>query len=859
MESFRITRIVFAISTICVLLLTGAASVEAGEFVFRDFETPNGPSKYAVYLPDGFSQQESWPVMLWLHGAGERGRDGQLQTQVGLGQILRLDQQEFPFVVVFPQSQDTHAPILSGWDVETADGGTALKILDEVINEYQLDRQQQVLMGWSMGGFGAVELALHAPQRWKSVVVLAGGDRQADYSSAKGIPFWLFHGEEDPVVPPAQGQTLAEKLRDAGARVRLTTLEEADHNLWRDVCRADNLYTWMKEPTDEISYVPPEPLDEDSPLLSGSGEFVSALEIPNVGYIRLGNRMLEAVSASIPTKIPEDVLEGTLANIWDRTQAAGRAFNVRFSRISYEGDVAQAYVGAYREDRLTLQLALSNVNLVIGRTDVNGSGKSAVAGPIRIVIGHREPVWLSVAVKPTVENRQLRFQLISTRFEIPRNNWYVTTPRILGTKGLGMTPKRVRESLVSGLYSSRRRIEEQVQSLVPQLIEQLESNLDVLQKTDQLISAWPLPVYRPRIRVWPQKVLTDPEGVTIVVGMSVAAYFPSQFEREPRISNIGQLPVSEYPTSTDLMVGISSDVLTPLTSQLIAEDVAHIHLEDVPDSPFAALYDRPVLQKIFPDLRNAGENWKVRHEFRLTDPLNISPPPLVAPSPDDSASERESKGVELNLSVQTARIVSTFQTNEDQPWKPLAEFELSLTQGVRVDVESPSFTSRSAQIGWTEGTTIEARLVSSAGASDVNTNLLAKTFREGWYKWIRNQKSRQITIPDLDFGTSKLRLSDAGWGFRQGFVRFSPPGIRIANRSGRALKYQIRTAGSEWSDTYTLPADDDHLFDGAQNFLFREIDSESGQPLPELTLPAGSASEYKYTDGTTTPSLYLVE
>lgn len=152
-----------------------ATTLQAGEFISHIHKGDSGTSKYSVYLPDGFSRDQSWPVLLWLHGAGERGDDGTLQTSFGLGKILKNRESPFPFVVVFPQSQDRHAPILSGWDVQTADGGTALKILDEAIQEYGLDSGRQVLSGWSMGGFGAIELATHSPERWKSVVVLAGG------------------------------------------------------------------------------------------------------------------------------------------------------------------------------------------------------------------------------------------------------------------------------------------------------------------------------------------------------------------------------------------------------------------------------------------------------------------------------------------------------------------------------------------------------------------------------------------------------------------------------------------------------------------------------------------------------------
>jgi len=836
-------------------------SLQAGEFVSHVYQGESGASKYSVYLPDGFSRDKSWPVMLWLHGAGERGDDGSLQTKFGLGNILRTSKSTFPFVVVFPQSQDRHAPILSGWDVQTADGDTALKILDEAINEYGLDPKRQALSGWSMGGYGAIELATHAPARWKSVVVLAGGPRVANFKNAKSIPFWLFHGEEDAIVATTQTDELAKRLKEAGARVRVTKLPESDHNLWRDVYRWDGLWNWMLNPEINVSYEPPPALSEDSPLLKTAEEFIPALEIPNVGYVRLGNRMLEAISASIPENIPADVLEGSLANIWDQTQAAGRSFGVRFSRISYEGDVSRAYIGAYEKDRFTLQLALSDVNLVIGRTDVNGSGKSAVAGPIRIVIGHREPVWLSVAVEPTVEDRKLRFKLISTRFQIPRNNWYVTTPQILATRGLGMTEKRVRESLVSGLYSSRRRIEEQVQSLVPKLIEQLENNLDTLQSTDQLSSAWPLPVYQPQIRMWPQKVVTDPDGATIVMGMSVGTYFPKENSAPPRSSQVGQLTQDELSSSEDLVVGVSSAVLTPLTSQLIAEDVAHIHLEDVPEQPFQSLYDAQQLAEIFPALKSAPAGWKLRHEFILDSPLKIETAPLRAPRLQESndSSPQIDEGVSLNLTVPTARVITTFQESVEAPWKPFAEFEMTVSQGVQIDVKQPSFTKRAADIGWKETATIKCRLKSDDSGGSTDSQKFEEAFASGWKTWIQNQKSRNLEIPDLTFGSSKLRLQDAAWGFRQAFVKFSPPGIRIANNSEQTLNYQIKTFGTDWSETYSLPPDDSHLFDGAQDFQFRQMTGENSTPADAMTLPAGSESIYKSSAGAEQAELYLRE
>ena len=120
--------------------------------------------------------------------------------------------------------------------------------------------------------------------------------------------------------------------------------------------------------------------------------------------------------------------------------------------------------------------------------------------------------------------------------------------------------------------------------------------------------------------------------------------------------------------------------------------------------------------------------------------------------------------------------------------------------------------------------------------------------------WIQHQNRREFDIPDLNLGGSKLRLEQAEWGLSQAFVRFSPPGIRIFNRAQRELNYQIRTVGSPWSETYTLPAGESHRFDGAQDFEFRENTSESGQPKKVVTIPVGTDSEYKILDGDSSPS-----
>jgi predicted peptidase len=148
-------------------------------FLLRTFKDEIGNHKYSVFVPHTYTPAKKWPVILFLHGAGERGNDGVLPTQYGLGPLIKLREPSFPFVVVFPQSEEMRGRLLKGWSLDGADGQRALKILEQVEKDYSIDAKRQILTGWSMGGFGAWEMAAAFPDRWHSVVAVSGGGDEA--------------------------------------------------------------------------------------------------------------------------------------------------------------------------------------------------------------------------------------------------------------------------------------------------------------------------------------------------------------------------------------------------------------------------------------------------------------------------------------------------------------------------------------------------------------------------------------------------------------------------------------------------------------------------------------------------------
>jgi len=173
-----------AAGLLALLLLIGtavcgadsAANVDSAKgMVDRVYRDADGQHKYVVFVPDDYTPEKAWPVILFLHGAGERGTDGKAQTRVGLGPAVKARQDTFSFLAVFPQCEDTKGRILTAWSPESPDGKRALKILAQVEKEFRIDKDRQILTGWSMGGYGACRLAAASPERWAAVVPLAGG------------------------------------------------------------------------------------------------------------------------------------------------------------------------------------------------------------------------------------------------------------------------------------------------------------------------------------------------------------------------------------------------------------------------------------------------------------------------------------------------------------------------------------------------------------------------------------------------------------------------------------------------------------------------------------------------------------
>jgi len=201
---------------------------------------------YLLFLPEGYSARSSkrWPLILFLHGIGERGTDPWKVAVHGPPKVAeRLT--NFPFIVVSPQ-----CPNGEWWSNEVL---TAL--LDEVTAKYKVDSGRVYLTGLSMGGFGAWNLALAFPERFAAVAPICGGGNpylptayNAKRKAAlKSLPFWVFHGDKDPAVALGESERMVDGLKKFGCDVKFTVYPGVGHDSWTQTYSNPALYEWFLE------------------------------------------------------------------------------------------------------------------------------------------------------------------------------------------------------------------------------------------------------------------------------------------------------------------------------------------------------------------------------------------------------------------------------------------------------------------------------------------------------------------------------------------------------------------------------------------------------------------------------------
>ncbi|MFJ9249919.1 prolyl oligopeptidase family serine peptidase [Streptomyces sp. NPDC101776] len=209
---------------------------------FRTFTVDDTGNKlpYALHVPDDYQADESkkWPLVLFLHGASERGDDPSALTVHG--PVKQAAQgADLPFVIVAPQ-----CPAYSAWSCEL-DGLYAL--VEEVLAHHRIDEDRVYCTGLSMGGTGTWALAARFPNRFAAVLPICGSWMPEIAPRIAELPVWTFHGEEDSSILIQHTEQIVGALRELGSPVRFTRYPGVGHDSWTRTYDNPEVYEWMLE------------------------------------------------------------------------------------------------------------------------------------------------------------------------------------------------------------------------------------------------------------------------------------------------------------------------------------------------------------------------------------------------------------------------------------------------------------------------------------------------------------------------------------------------------------------------------------------------------------------------------------
>jgi predicted peptidase len=254
------TRLLAALVLLGALAIIARANSRDDKTSFSERMITNGAAsyRYKVFVPANWTRKKKWPIILFLHGAGERGDDNIAQTRIGIGPALERQKDKLQAVVVLPQCPRDR------WWSEPEMQARALKAFAQAAKEFNGDASRSYLTGLSMGGYGSWAIAATNPKRFAALAVICGGIRAParagrmpnpldvgddPYASAARkigkVPIWIFHGGADPLVPVTESRKMVQAFKALGRATRYTEYEGVGHNSWDKAYAEPEIFTWM--------------------------------------------------------------------------------------------------------------------------------------------------------------------------------------------------------------------------------------------------------------------------------------------------------------------------------------------------------------------------------------------------------------------------------------------------------------------------------------------------------------------------------------------------------------------------------------------------------------------------------------
>ncbi|GHB93763.1 dienelactone hydrolase family protein [Cerasicoccus arenae] len=193
-------------------------------------------AQYLLYLPEGYNadQDKRWPLMIFLHGSGERGDNLKKVAKHGPPKLVEQGK-EFPFIIVSPQ-----CPHGGWWSTELLNA-----FYDDIMEKYRIDPSRVYLTGLSMGGNGTWAWAANNPEKFAAIAPVCGWGPEVNYEKLASMPIWAFHGDQDQAVALEKGQKVIDAVTSVGGTPEFTIYEGVGHNSWDPAYSNDALYDWL--------------------------------------------------------------------------------------------------------------------------------------------------------------------------------------------------------------------------------------------------------------------------------------------------------------------------------------------------------------------------------------------------------------------------------------------------------------------------------------------------------------------------------------------------------------------------------------------------------------------------------------
>ena len=244
-----------------LLVLIGSATIFSQEFKEELLVHQNDTLPYRILLPKNYNSQKSYPLLIFLHGAGERGNDNKSQLVHGSFLFKFKDfRKNHPAIVVFPQcpEKSSWANVKRNYEMSAGQKFDFFKkisenrqlimvekLLDLIQKKYDIDETRRYVGGLSMGGMGTFELVARNPDYFAAAFPICGGGNPHWSNLLKRTPFWIFHGEDDGVVSVDFSRKMYEALSKEKASVRLTIYPKVNHNSWDNSFAEPDLMHWL--------------------------------------------------------------------------------------------------------------------------------------------------------------------------------------------------------------------------------------------------------------------------------------------------------------------------------------------------------------------------------------------------------------------------------------------------------------------------------------------------------------------------------------------------------------------------------------------------------------------------------------